>query len=147
MSRLLVVLSFLSLTQFINAQICSTPQAPLLDRIDVNKKNMVIQQRGVFKYIPITFHLVANSEGNGRVLEEDVFRQLCNLNAQYADQEVIFYIDRLNYFDNTTVYETPASSAATTQMRIRQDNNSINVFITNKADSGNGGPGETLAYF
>lgn len=147
MSRLLVAAFFLLFTQIISAQICGTPQLPLLERVDLNKKSMLIHQRGAVKYIPVTFHLVANSDSVGAVQIENVFDQLCSLNEQYADQEAIFYIDRLNYIYNTAVYETPSSSAATIQMRLKKDNNSVNVFITNKADSGNGGPGETLAYY
>lgn len=147
MTRLPIAAFFLFISHIITAQICGTPQLPLLERIDINKQSMLIHQRGVEKYIPITFHLVANSEGNGRVQEEKVLEQLCELNQQFADQEVTFYIDRLNYIDNTNVYETPASSAATIQMRLKRDPNSMNVFITNKAESGNEGPGQTLAYY
>lgn len=147
MIRFLTLSSFLLAVNLLSAQICGTPQLPLLERVDILKKSMLIQERGVAKYIPVTFHLVANNEGLGRIQEENVLDQLCILNEQFADQEVIFYIDRLNYFDNTAVFETPASSAATIQMRVRKDNNSVNVYITNKADSGSGGPGETLAYY
>lgn len=147
MSRLFIGFLGLMLTQLVHAQICGTPQAPLLERTDANKASLQIIQRGAIKYIPITFHLVANTAGNGRIIEENVLRQVATLNEQFADQEAIFYIDRFNYFDNDAVFETPSSSGATIQMRLRKDNNSINVFITNKADSGNGGPGVTLAYY
>jgi hypothetical protein len=135
------------LVQVVNAQFCGTPQAPLLERTDAHKASLQVIQRGVVKYIPITFHLVANTAGTGRIIEDNVLRQVANINEQFADQEIIFYIDRFNYFNNDAVYETPNSAAATTQMRLRKDNNSVNVFITNKADSGNGGPGVTLAYY
>src|SRR5688500_10771916 len=147
MSRLLIATLFLLFSQIITAQICGTPQGPLLERIDVNKKLMMIHQRGAVKYIPVTFHLVANSDSLGAIQVENVLAQLCSINEQYADQEVIFYIDRLSYIYNTAVYETPASTAATIQMRLKKDNNSVNVFITNKADSGSGTPGEVLAYY
>lgn len=147
MSRVFIAFSLFLMSEILSAQICGTPQAPLLDRTDINKKSLQILQRGVEKYIPLTFHLVADSDSNGAIQVEDVFRQLCNLNAQFDDQEVTFYIDRLNYIYNTAVYNTPASSAATVQMRLRKDNNSINIFITNKADSGSGTPGEVLAYY
>jgi hypothetical protein len=129
------------------AQICGTSQEPLLERIDVNKRNMIELQRGAQKYIPVTFHLVAAANGSGRVTEEAVLQQLASLNVQYADQEAKFYIDRFNYFDNDAVYNSPASNAAKVQMRLRKDNNSINVFITNSADNGGQTPGEVLAYY
>ena len=147
MSRLFFVLICSLFFHFSQAQICGTPQEPLLERIELNKKSMLIHQRGAVKYVPVTFLLVANSSGSGRVQISAVLDQLCNLNKQYADQEVIFYIDTLKFFDNDAVYETPASTAAKIQMRLRKDPNSVNIYITNQADSGNGGPGVTLAYY
>ncbi len=127
------------------AQPCGTPQAPLLERTDANKKAMIEVQRGALKYIPMTFHLVANDAGSGRVTEESILYQVASINEQYSDQEAIFYIDRFNYFDDDAVYDSPRSNAANTQMRLRKDNNSINVFVVNNIEST--GPGQTLAYF
>ena len=73
---------------------------------------MIPVQRGVQKYIPVTFHLVAQPQVTGRVTEENVLLQVASINASYADQEAKFYIDRFNYFDNDAVYNTPASTAA-----------------------------------
>src|SRR6188768_3356430 len=83
----------------LSAQFCGTDQGPLLERTDINKKQMVPVQRGVQKYIPITFHLVADASGNGRVSEEGILAQVANINASYADQEIKYYIDKFNYFD------------------------------------------------
>lgn len=147
MLRLLIALTGIFLTSVLSAQWCGTPQEPILVRTDANKLSMAEGPRNAQKYVPITFHLVANSAGNGRVTEENVLLQVANLNASYADQEIKFYIDRLNYFDNDAVYNSPATTAARTQMRARKDNNSANVYITNQADSGSGSPGVTLAYY
>src|SRR5688500_18263019 len=147
MSRLFIAVFSLFLTHALSAQFCGTPQAPLLDRVDANKQALQIIERGALKYIPVTFHLVADSDSNGAIQVEDVFRQLCNLNVQFADQDAIFYIDRLNYIYNDNVFNFPASSAATVQMRLRRDNNSVNVFITNTANNNSQTPGEVLAYY
>lgn len=129
----------------VSAQICGTPQEPLLERTDANKAAMLPVQRGVAKYIPVTFHLVANSAGNGRIPEESILLQIASLNEDFADQEVTFYIDRFNYFDNEAVYANPRSGAGFTQMDLREDNNSVNIFTVNNIESL--GPGQTLAYF
>ncbi len=147
MSRLFLALSGLLFTSILSAQFCGTPQETLLARVDANKKSISFHRRSAQKYIPVTFHLVANSSGNGRVQEEEVLKQIANLNTQYGDQQAVFYIDHFNYFDNNAVYDTPASSAAKTQMRLRKDNNSVNVFITNLAENGGGSPGDVLAYY
>lgn len=145
MLRLLFISLGLFMTSLVSAQYCGTPQEPILERTDANKKIMIPVQRGVQKYIPMTFHLVAASNGNGRVTEESVLLQLANLNVQYGDQEATFYIDRFNYFDNDAVFNSPRSAAANTQMKLRKDNNSINVFIVNSIEAT--GPGQTLAYY
>jgi len=147
MSRLFLTLLGVLLTSIISAQFCGTPQETLLARVDVNKKSISIHQRNVQKFIPVTFHLVASISGSGRVKEEEVLKQVASLNVQYGDQEAVFYIDHFNSFNNDAVYNTPASSAAKTQMRLRRDNNSINVFITNTAENGGGSPGVVLAYY
>src|SRR5688572_20150392 len=118
MSRLFIAIFSLLFTHALSAQFCGTPQEPLLDRVDVNKQSLQIIERGALKYIPITFHLVADSDSNGAIQVEDVFRQLCNLNLQFADQDAIFYIDKLNYIYNNSIYNTPSSGTATTLMRL-----------------------------
>ena len=148
MSRFLILVFGLLIIQNASAQWCGTDQEALHDALVANLKSLESNptERGVIKYIPVTFHLVANSAGNGRVEEENVLKQVANFNSQFADQEFIFYIDRFNYFDNDATYENPYSNAAKTQMRLRKDNNSVNIYITNNADDGSG-PGMTLAYY
>ena len=147
MLRICLAIHALFFAQLLSAQICGTPSGPIMERLIENKRTLQITQRGAEKYIPITFHLVANAAGNGRVTEESILTQVATLNEQYDDQDITFYIDRFNYFNNDAVYNEPAGNAATIQMRARRDNNSINVFITNNADSGNEGPGTVLAYY
>jgi hypothetical protein len=146
MSKILFAFLGLFLTQIASAQWCGTDQGAIEPYLDANLKDMVYSQRGALKYIPVTFHLVANAAGNGRVEEENVLKQVANFNNNFADQDFIFYIDHFNYFDNDAVYNTPSSTLARTQMRIKEDNNSVNIFICNNADDGSG-PGITLAYY
>jgi hypothetical protein len=146
MSRIALSILGLFFFQIVSAQWCGTDQAALQPFLDANLKAMVTAERGAVKYVPVTFHLVANAAGNGRVEEENVLKQVLNFNTSYADQNVVFYIDHFNYFDNDAVYNTPSSTLARTQMRLRKDNNSVNIYICNSADSGSG-PGVTLAYY
>jgi hypothetical protein len=146
----LMIKSFLTIfsvfiASALSAQWCGTPQEPILERTDANKLAMVPTQRGAIKYIPVTFHMVANSAGNGRISVENILYQVANINAAYADQEAIFYIDRLNSFNNDAVYSNPRTAAGFTQMDLREDNNSVNVFCVNNIEAI--GPGQTLAYY
>ncbi len=146
MFRIALFILCLFMCKVATAQFCGTDQESLMPYLDANLKSMVPHQRGAVKYVPVTFHMVAAANGNGRVEIENVLKQVANFNAQYADQEMIFYIDSLNSFDNDAVYNTPGSSAARTQMNIKKDKHSVNIFITNNADDGSG-PGTTLAYY
>ena len=43
-------------------------------------------------YIPVSFHSVANSSGDGAATTQEIFDFLCGLNGLYADQDVQFFI-------------------------------------------------------
>lgn len=146
MSRFFLSILGLFFFHLASAQWCGTDREALDPYLDANLKSLVHGAPRANKYIPVTFHLVANAAGTGRVEEENVLKQVLNFNKAYADQDMIFYIDHFNYFDNDAVYNMPFSNVARTQMRIRKDNNSINIFICKTADDGSG-PGTTLAYY
>lgn len=147
MIRLFLCVISLGLMWPLFAQPCGTPSGPIMERMLANRKNLIELKRGAVKYVPVTYHLVAATNGTGRVEEENVLKQVANINAAYADQEFVFYIDSFNYFNNDAVYNTPHSPAARTQMNLRKDKNALNVFITNTANDGGGSPGTVLAYY
>ena len=101
----------------------------------------------VVKYVPVTFHLVANDNGNNRAREEQVLAQIASLNAQYADQEFIFYIDELDSIDLTLLYNDPSHPTSAFQMRFARDQNAMDIYVTLNANNSNEGPGTTLGYY
>src|SRR5690606_24792827 len=127
--------------------VCGTDQTPLIEQIMEYKKNPIPVERGVVKYVPITFHLVLNTAGNGRVVEENILSQVAALNTQYQDHEFVYYIKELKYPNSDHIYNTPASTVAVLQMRSMKSNNSMNIFVTKEAESGSQGAGTTLAYY
>ena len=96
------------------------------------------------QYIPITFHLIANGAGEGRVELTNVLELLCYVNQEFTNAEMRFYVHRINEIDNNGAYQTPTSAAAFLQAQ--RDPISVNVYITNTADS-NSGIGLTLGYY
>lgn len=102
-------------------------------------------------YIPIKFHLVADSDGQGRISANDVLDELCTLNGQFEEVGMVFYIDgELNEFDHTPTYESPTTAGAITKMLTEKNEagaNSVNVFVTQNADSRSGNNGTTLGYY
>lgn len=102
-------------------------------------------------YVPVTFHMVADDDGAGRVDVEDVFDQLCALNEEFLDTGFEFYIDEdFNFINNTLVYEAPTGGAAVAEMiRQKRDNgaNALNIFITLNARMGNEENGTVLGFY
>jgi type IX secretion system substrate protein len=101
----------------------------------------------VTRYVPVTFHYIAEDSGNGYPREEQALKQLASLNELFSVQDIIFYIDELKYKADSRIYNTPSSSSAEFQMRLIKDQNSMNIYITKTADSGNGDPGIVLGYY
>jgi Secretion system C-terminal sorting domain len=102
---------------------------------------------GITRYVPVTFHLIADDNGNGYAREEQVLEQLASLNELYGAQDFVLYIDQIKYKADSRIYNAPASSQAIFQMRLIKDKNSMNIYITKTADSGGGNPGVVLGYY
>jgi len=102
-------------------------------------------------YIPVKFHLVAESDGRGRIDFNAVFDELCTLNSQFESLGMIFYIkDGFNSFDHTPTYETPRTAGATSRMiqeKNREGSEAINIFVTQNADQGSGNVGSVLGFY
>lgn len=111
---------------------------------DIRHNPPLLEERTI-KYVPLTFHLVAKSDGTGRINEKDVYDQLCALNTDYADMEIQFYIKKLNYINNTTVFQTHANAFGF--MQFQRDLGSINIWVVEDATPAGDGLGTTLGYF
>lgn len=111
---------------------------------DIRNNPATLEERTI-KYVPITFHLVAKSDGTGRITEKDVYDQLCALNEDYADMEIQFYIKKLNYINNTTVFQAHANAFGF--MQFQRDLGSINIWVVEDATPAGDGLGTTLGYY
>ena len=104
-------------------------------------KNQTILRPESITYIPITYHLVAKSDGTGRIALRRVFENLCAINKIYATQNLGFYLKEVKSPNNTSVYENPtgALGAQTIKNWRTQNPNSVNIFcasIANPAEPG-----------
>jgi len=117
-----------------------------MERLHPNDfRGQISQDRNSTVYIPIKFHLVANAEGSGRVAEQQVLKQLCLLNDDYADANMHFYLSgEFSYINHTNIFTAPGSNGNAIQMR--KVSNAVNVFITERADT-EGSLGTTLGYY
>ncbi len=111
-------------------------------------KNGLVESRNDITYIPIKFHLIADDNGNGRVLETSVYDQLCKINTEYMDQDIQFFVNGgFGYLNSTVAYNSPSSTGGQFQLQARRKAGMVNVFITKTADTGGGGAGTTLGFY
>jgi hypothetical protein len=153
-SNQIFVFALLLLPVFAEAQqirgVCGTHPDATIDRLDANLEAIskgFVRTRGAVTYLPIKYHLVAKTDGSGRVTEENVLSTNCKLNEQYLDQDIQFYIkDGFNYINNDAVYTNHVYTQGTI-MNLNKDRAAINVFIVDNATPGAGTLGTTLGYF
>lgn len=108
----------------------------LAERVKLNKEllksGVIPESRGEITYVPIKFHIMANSGGFGGVTEETLFSTLCRINDDYREQDIQFFMeDGFNYINNTTAFENPSSSAGEFQLALAKNNffGRVNVFV------------------
>lgn len=89
-------------------------------------------------YIPIQFHVVGTTQGEGYFASDEVFRLLCQLNRNFEPVGFYFYVTSpTNYIDNTNYYEHDYN-AGENMMNNNNVNNHVNVYIV-KDPAGNCG--------
>ncbi len=117
---------------------CGTDHTPeFMKQLEANVKysNEHIETRMVMdkRYVPVKFHLIADSDGNGRIPEHIVYKQLCRLNTQYDTMGFVFYVDDgFNYVDNSIIYNHSAGAQSQMNGIRNQYNQSVNVFLPNQ---------------
>jgi hypothetical protein len=98
-------------------------------------------------YVPIRFHPVAETSGEGRINRRHLIYQLKVLNDEFAETGFVFYHDAIDWIDlnNTTIYSNPGTSGSFVQNA--KASNAVNVFVTENADSGSALGGTTLGFY
>lgn len=132
-------------TPFCGTGLTTEDRAIITERLIANKeelRNNPVQSRDIV-YVPITFHMIAKSNGTGRATRAKAYKELCFINAYYADLNLQFYVKEFNDIDNTNVYESPGAS--TFFMNLQRDNEALDLFLVGNADTG--GLGTTLGYY
>jgi hypothetical protein len=138
------------------SEICGTTDWELIDqRLIENRRAMeaglYADQRAMVKYIPIKFHLISKKDGTGRLSEVKVFENLCQLNKDYQDQNIIFYMadGSISYLNDNNSYSNQATGLGAAAMQSVYHKNAINVYFALETPSpgGSGLGGTTLGYY
>jgi len=95
-----------------------------------------VKSRNAITYVPVRFFLVAKSDGSNRPSETLSLQALCNMNENYADQDIQFYLKEFKYYNNTAVYNNPGGFSGYNAIDGQMIYNAINIFVVNDAGDG-----------
>lgn len=136
------------------SEICGTRDWHILDqRLDENREAMESgRYKGterMTKYIPIKFHLIAKLDGTGRLSEAKVFENLCQLNIDYQDQNIIFYMadGSINYINDNNAYNDQSNTLGSAVLEKNRSKSAINIFFAQTTPSNGSLGGTTLGYY
>jgi len=101
-------------------------------------------------YIPITFHLVGNGNGENFPSPMTAIMSLCALNEDFLSQNIQFYLNLpLRYFPNQAVYDDGYDWGSISIMGDAKVNNTFNIYIGNSVSqpvAGYYSPGEDFVF-
>jgi len=81
--------------------------------------------------IPITYHIVGEDDGSGYYSLAELFRSHCELQELYTNANITFYIESINYIDDSDNYEVDNTYEVYDLFRDYNNDNTCNVFIIN----------------
>ena len=150
-SILLLFAFTLPLSIFAQNNACGTSKEDLHalgQQLLENRKRDYLHTRGVVAYVPVAFHLVAKTDGTGRIAEGRALDMLAGWNELYASNniDIQFYFKYFNYINDDNVYNSPRNFAPVNKMDAVRKLDAMNVYCVNSAD-GVGTAGQTLAYY
>jgi hypothetical protein len=113
-----------------------------------NRAKNYVHTRGAVVYVPVAFHLVAKTDGTGRIAETRCLDMLAGWNQLYKENNIDlqFYFKYFNYINDDNVYTSPRNFAPVNKMNNARKSDAMNVYCVSSAD-GVGTPGQTLAYY
>ena len=116
--------------------------------IELRERFPIVAPMRAVAYVPVWFHLVANSDGTGRASMIKILEMLCELNRLYSVNgvELQFYIKGVNNIDNTSLYTSPRSFGGNNVMQTFRKADGINVYFVSNAD-GTQTSGTVLGYY
>lgn len=124
--------------------------ALMLRRLQANKAALasVSAEGRTVQYIPIKFHLIANTDGTGRVSEMNVLGQLCELNEDFEPLGIQFFLKdgSFNNINNSTVFSNH-SGTVNTIMTFQRNARALNVWVVGEIADNQSSDGQTLAYY
>jgi len=98
-----------------------------------NRRNINLVQinRQSTTYIPLSLHLVGSEAGLGFASANKAVEMLCKLNADFADQNIFFYLNGpIHYIYDDIIYTDAYNNSGQSRMSLYKIPNSLNVFVS-----------------
>ena len=116
----------------------STQDADIIynEMIALRERYPVVAPMRAVAYVPVWFHLVATTEGTGRVPMNKILDMLCEWNRLYSVNgvELQFYIKGINNINSSGLYTGPRSFAGENAIRLNKKTDGMNVFFVDNAN-------------
>ena len=122
---------------------CATiPSDTGIQRLIANKRTVkkgLPERNNDITYIPMQLHLVGDSEGNLRIAEDRALNEICNLNAEFAQLDMQFYLPgEINYINDDILishsFSGGLSGAVTSRLISNKVPNAVNLFVVDQID-------------
>lgn len=106
-------------------------KARMLENRRLVEAGLLNPNRRSITYIPVAIHNVGNTSGQGFVSVENILAMLCDVNNDYADQDVRFYIkDSIRYLQNNNIYNDAMSFGAALAMNNNKVGGTLNIYMS-----------------
>ncbi len=124
---------------------CGTFTTPSeIDRLKRNiqaSKSINVANRDV-TWVPLQWHLIARTNGTGRIKEEQIFESMCRLNLEFEPMNMQFFIhEEFNYINNDDFYNLESTGAGGFQYFLHKVPDAVNLFVGQINVGGNTGGG------
>lgn len=100
-------------------------------REDARLNALVAQRSNATTYIPVAVTSVSNTNGVGHANASNLLAMICDMNNDYADQNIVFYLkDSIRYLRNDALYNDAFSNSAIYYMSSNKVANAVNIYVS-----------------
>jgi hypothetical protein len=123
-------------------------QEIIKDRLMENRRNKtnLLAEYSAFKqrraagdttfWIPVVFHMASRADGSGQHKDDWVLQQMCYFNENFADQNMKFYLLKINRFASDQIYVN--SQNADYVRSIHRVDEAMNIYVGGPTDPSSG---------
>lgn len=83
----------------------------------------------VLRKIPLYIHIVSKNDGTGGIALEEVMDMICRVNDQYKPVEFEFYLEGLNFINNTNYWSYNNGNVGAQMMNANNEPNVVNIYM------------------